>query len=119
MEVAEASFSEIISPPGTQFVIPVWQRLYSWGQKECNDLWEDLGHLYQRTQEGSPAEHFLGPIVLKTIEEKVGRSTKRLVIDGKQRLTTLLVVCAKSTLFCIWFVQESLERWKLRHRDVA
>ncbi len=94
MQVAEVNFNGVISPAGTQFVIPNWQRLYSWEEKEWNDLWEDLVNLYEKVSQGQSVEHFLGPIVVKTLEEKVGEITKRMVIDGQQRLTTLLVVCA-------------------------
>ena len=94
MEVAETSFNDIISPHGTQFVIPIWQRLYSWEDKEWNDLWEDLMNLYERVSRGESVEHFLGSIVVKTVEEKVGKITRRILIDGQQRLTTLLLICA-------------------------
>ena len=94
MEVAETSFNDIISPHGTQFVIPIWQRLYSWEEKEWDDLWEDLMNLYERICKGESAEHFLGSIVVKTVEEKVGKITRRILIDGQQRLMTLLLICA-------------------------
>ncbi len=94
MQVAEVNFNGVISPAGTQFVIPNWQRLYSWEEKEWNDLWEDLVNLYEKVSQGQQVEHFLGPIVVKTLEEKVGEITRRMVIDGQQRLTTLLVICA-------------------------
>jgi uncharacterized protein with ParB-like and HNH nuclease domain len=94
MDVTEASFNDIISPSGIQYVIPVWQRLYSWGDKEWTDLWEDIDLLCERIKKGESAQHFLGPMVVKTVEEKVGEITRRLVIDGQQRITTLLVICA-------------------------
>lgn len=94
MDVAEASFNEIISQARTQFVVPIWQRMYSWESKEWIDLKEDLLNLYEKLQKGESAEHFMGSIVVKTIEEKVGEITRRVLIDGQQRLTTLLLVCA-------------------------
>jgi uncharacterized protein with ParB-like and HNH nuclease domain len=94
MDVGESSFNEIISQARTQFIVPVWQRLYSWDQKEWTDLWQDLLNLYDRLHTGEPAEHFMGAIVVKTIEEKVGEITRRILIDGQQRLTTLLLICA-------------------------
>ncbi len=94
MQLADVSFNDVISPGGTQFVIPIWQRLYSWGSKEWSDVWEDLMILYQKRQKGEVAEHFLGSIVVKTVEEKVGEMTRRILIDGQQRLTTLLLICA-------------------------
>ncbi|MEM2129609.1 MAG: DUF262 domain-containing protein [Candidatus Bathyarchaeia archaeon] len=94
MDVAEASFNEIISQARTQFVVPIWQRMYSWEKKEWIDLLDDLLNLYEKLQKKEQAEHFMGSIVVKTVEEKVGEITRRVLIDGQQRLTTLLLLCA-------------------------
>lgn len=83
-----------MSPSRIQFVIPIWQRTYSWEWDQWQDLWEDLMDLYERLRKGESANHFLGPIVLKTVEEKVGKITRRVIIDGQQRLATLLLLCA-------------------------
>jgi uncharacterized protein with ParB-like and HNH nuclease domain len=93
-DVTEATFNEIITPSRIQFVIPIWQRTYSWERQQWRDLWEDLMELYEKLAKGESAQHFLGPIVLKTYEQKVGRITRWVIIDGQQRLTTLLVICA-------------------------
>jgi len=93
-DVAEVTFNEIISQAKIQFVIPIWQRTYAWEWDQWRDLWEDLMFLYEKRSKGQPAQHFLGPIVVKTVEEKVGEITRRIIIDGQQRLTTLLLLCA-------------------------
>jgi len=93
-DVAEATFNAIISQSRIQFVIPIWQRLYSWEQEHWEDLWEDLMYQYEKLQKGEAVVHFLGPIVVKTVEEKVGQITRRMLIDGQQRMTTLLLICA-------------------------
>lgn len=93
-DVAEVPFSDVISSFRTQFVVPVWQRLYAWNSKEWTDLWEDIWAIYQKQERGETAEHFLGPVVLKTVEEKIGEITRRIIIDGQQRLTTLLLLLA-------------------------
>jgi uncharacterized protein with ParB-like and HNH nuclease domain len=93
-DVTEATFNEIITPSRIQFVIPIWQRTYSWERQQWRDLWDDLMELYEKLSNGESAQHFLGPIVLKTFEQKVGRITRWVIIDGQQRLTTLLVICA-------------------------
>lgn len=93
-DVAEVPFSDVVSSFRTQFVIPVWQRLYAWDAKEWADLWEDLWAVYEKQAKGEPAEHFLGPVVLKTVEEKIGEITRRIIIDGQQRLTTLILLLA-------------------------
>jgi uncharacterized protein with ParB-like and HNH nuclease domain len=93
-DVTETTFNAIISPSRIQFVIPIWQRTYSWEPEQWKDLWEDLMDLNEKLLKDESAQHFMGPIVLKTVEEKVGEITRRVIIDGQQRLTTLLLLCA-------------------------
>lgn len=50
--------------------------------------------LNEKLRKGESAQHFMGPIVLKTQEQKVGGITQLVLIDGQQRLTTLLLICA-------------------------
>lgn len=93
-DVTEATFNEIITPARIQFIIPIWQRTYSWESQQWKDLWEDLLDVYEKLQKGETAQHFMGPVVLKTQEQKIGGITRWVIIDGQQRLTTLLLVCA-------------------------
>jgi hypothetical protein len=73
-----------------QFVIPIYQRTYSWTEKECRQLWDDV------RRAGRSAHipvHFLGSVVY--VEETLSTNTSRspqLVIDGQQRLTSLFAV---------------------------
>src|SRR5437867_2740773 len=83
-----------MSQAGIQFVVPIWQRLYSWENKQWVDLWEDLINMYDGLVRGQSIEHFMGPIVVKTAEDRVGQMAKRILIDGQQRLTTLIVLCS-------------------------
>lgn len=93
-DVTEATFNDIITPSRIQFIIPIWQRTYSWELQQWKDLWEDLMDLYEKLCKGESAQHFMGPIVLKTLEQKIGGITRWVIIDGQQRLTTLLLICA-------------------------
>ena len=68
--------------------------MYAWERKEWTDLWEDIWAVYEKQAKGEAAEHFLGPVVLKTLEEKVGEITRWIIIDGQQRVTTLLLILA-------------------------
>jgi uncharacterized protein with ParB-like and HNH nuclease domain/predicted transport protein len=73
-----------------QFVIPIYQRTYSWTERECRQLWEDI--LRTGSNDGISA-HFTGSIVY--IEEglyQVSRNSPLLVIDGQQRLTTVMLL---------------------------
>ena len=70
-----------------QFVIPIYQRTYSWTEKQCEQLWEDIVQVSKNTT--IPA-HFIGSIVY--IEKglyQVSAVPQLRVIDGQQRLTTL------------------------------
>lgn len=71
-----------------QYIIPVYQRLYSWDEQQCSRLWSDIVAMQKEDKQG----HFLGSIVC--IAEKVAPTgvQKYMVIDGQQRLTTLTLV---------------------------
>ena len=95
MDVNEVSFNALVSQSGIQFVVPIWQRLYSWYTEEWEDLWNDIMDLYKKAhEENVRGEHFLGPIVVKSLEWKVGAMQRLTLIDGQQRLATLLLLCA-------------------------
>ena len=74
------------------FLIPVYQRQYDWEERECSRLWEDLfsfafskGDNFDKDND----EYFLGPIVTFP-RDKNGKIQE--VIDGHQRLITLLLL---------------------------
>ena len=74
-----------------QFLIPIYQRTYSWTEKQCEQLWNDI----ISATTGNPPSHFLGSIVY--VEEglyQVSDVQQLLVIDGQQRLTTLTILFA-------------------------
>ncbi|MGI9344848.1 MAG: DUF262 domain-containing protein, partial [Gammaproteobacteria bacterium] len=73
-----------------QFMIPIYQRTYSWTQSQCQQLWDDL--LRAGENEAIQA-HFIGSIVY--IEDglyHVSSQTSLLVIDGQQRLTSVSLI---------------------------
>ena len=73
-----------------QFVIPIYQRTYSWTERECWQLWEDI---LRTGRNDSISAHFVGSIVY--IEQGLYQVTSQspmLVIDGQQRLTTLTLI---------------------------
>lgn len=75
-----------------QFVIPIYQRTYSWSLEQCQQLWDDIVRVTEH--EEIPA-HFLGSIIY--IERglyQVSAVPELLVIDGQQRLTTLSIFLA-------------------------
>ena len=72
------------------FDIPLYQRSYAWERKNLEDLWDDLYYLDDSKQ------HYFGTVLLKDSGKtaEVGAMTfERLdVIDGQQRLTTILIL---------------------------
>jgi uncharacterized protein with ParB-like and HNH nuclease domain/predicted transport protein len=72
-----------------QFIVPIFQRDYSWGTKQCLVLWNDIIRV------GSNPDikaHFLGSVVYVAAEENTADLTRWLLIDGQQRLTTLTLI---------------------------
>ena len=70
-----------------QFIIPIYQRTYSWTDKQCRQLWDDV---LRAGSSDTIALHFVGSIVY--IEQglsQVSHQAPLLVIDGQQRLTTV------------------------------
>lgn len=75
-----------------QFVIPIYQRTYSWTEKECRQLWDDI---VRTGSNEAVSAHFVGSIVY--IEQGLSQVVKQsplLVIDGQQRLTTVTLLIA-------------------------
>jgi uncharacterized protein with ParB-like and HNH nuclease domain len=75
-----------------QFIIPIYQRTYSWRNKECKKLWDDILSVAQNDEVPT---HFLGSIVYASKGVyQVASLPQLLVIDGQQRLTTLFLLLA-------------------------
>jgi hypothetical protein len=66
-----------------QYRVPPYQRPYAWEAAQIDDFWNDISSV------GAPG-HFLGPMVL----HNPGSDEFRTVIDGQQRITTLLLLLA-------------------------
>ena len=77
---------------GLSYRVPQFQRDYSWGPDEWDDLWHDLVELF--SEEPEPA-HYLGYLVLQSTDNRTFD-----IIDGQQRMTTLslLMLAAVSHL---------------------
>jgi len=88
MQAKETKLQDIIE--GTkQYVIPLFQRTYSWTSKEWEVLWKDLVELCDME---NPRTHFIGSIVnMPTVSVPEGVA-KYLLIDGQQRLTTIFIL---------------------------
>lgn len=95
MESTVAPMLNFLQPP-QQFSIPIFQRRYSWTEKDCQQLLDDILHVGGNDEIDS---HFLGSIVYITKEvAPIGSVPKFLVIDGQQRLTTLSLLLSALSL---------------------
>ncbi len=91
MKATSANFLTIIKGP-KQFVIPIYQRTYSWQIAQCNKLFNDILRI---SKDPSVPGHFIGSVVyFQESIHTVSDVPKLLVIDGQQRLTTVSLMIA-------------------------
>ena len=91
LNVDQKTVKELFENKKSDFLIPDYQRPYAWGENECLTLWEDIFSFAFPDNDkdkfnSSNDEYFLGPIV--TFKNDDG---KMEIIDGQQRLTTLML----------------------------
>ena len=93
-----------------QYVVPSYQRNYVWTQAEqWEPLWDDLMALTERIRAGSSQHaHFLGTIITRQLDAPSGYINPWSVVDGQQRLTTLLILIAAAR---VTFGQHGLDRY--------
>lgn len=91
LNIDQKSVKTLFSDKKADFLIPDYQRPYAWEEKECQTLWDDLFAFALPEEDSdkfnSDEEYFLGPIV--TFKNEDG---KMEIIDGQQRLTTLMLL---------------------------
>lgn len=72
------------------FEVPVYQRNYSWEEKQCDDLWNDL--LYLKNGK----KHYFGTILIKKSDKLKQHGLKDFeifeLIDGQQRMATIIMI---------------------------
>ena len=87
MQAINNPFMEIING-NKQFIIPVFQRDFSWTQEQCEQLWRDV------TRESGEVQnsHFMGSIVYIAADLAGAAFASWLLIDGQQRMTTLTIL---------------------------
>ena len=78
-----------------QSVVPLFQRPYTWRQREWRTLWDDIVAFYGRETVDPGSTHFMGAIVTMPARSVPVGVIKFLLIDGQQRLTTIaILLCA-------------------------
>ncbi len=89
MEVDDSNIFDILNGK-KQFLIPAYQRIYSWTIEQCDRLWKDIVDMQKEGKEG----HFVGSIVNIAEKTKATGVSKYTIIDGQQRITTLTLLLA-------------------------
>ena len=91
LNIDQQTILRLFSDKKSDFLIPDYQRPYAWGEQECQTLWDDIFSFAipenDATKFNNDDEYFLGPIV--TFKNNDG---KLEIIDGQQRLTTLMLL---------------------------
>ena len=92
LNIDQQTIKELFSNKKSDFLIPDYQRPYAWGETECQTLWDDIFSFAFPENDYSlfnsdEDEYFLGPIVTFKNEKN-----KLEIIDGQQRLTTLMLL---------------------------
>ena len=87
MQTEKTVFLDLLGMPATRFVIPAYQRLYSWRERQCRELWLDL-HRAARAD----ATHFIGTLLYSHEDPDADGRQRLAVIDGQQRLTTMTLL---------------------------
>ena len=91
LNVDQKTIMLLFSDKKSDFLIPDYQRPYAWEEGQCQTLWDDIfsfaipDNNYENFNKDE--EYFLGSIV--TFENE---NNKKEVIDGQQRLTTLMLL---------------------------
>ena len=86
MKANEKTILRFLESSDTKFIIPIYQRKYSWGIEENKKLYDDLISVIKTKS----SFHFFGSIV--SIYNDTGRDREYLIIDGQQRITSISLI---------------------------
>lgn len=79
---------DLLNNNKTLFRIPVYQRNYDWSEEHCKRLFDDI----ERIINGKTQKHFLGSMVYISSNNIEGLLHNYIIIDGQQRLTTIMLL---------------------------
>ncbi|WP_328335511.1 MULTISPECIES: GmrSD restriction endonuclease domain-containing protein [unclassified Streptomyces] len=95
MRAEESHFADLVQGRAQQFQVPLYQRTYSWTDKQLAQLWGDILDQAELVDADATAStHFLGSVVLAPSPQNEATFPRWLVVDGQQRLTTLSLALA-------------------------
>lgn len=94
-----SNFSSVVGN-NRRFVVPRFQRDYSWDVEQWDDLWQDILTMIEEHD-----EHYMGYLVLQTEDEKT-----YYIIDGQQRFTTIILLILAAIKNIERFVEAEVEK---------
>ena len=86
---------------GMRYHVPRFQRDYSWGEDEWDDLWQDITILFS---ENDDSVHYMGYLVLQSSDNKMFD-----IIDGQQRITTISIIILSGLYFIKKLIDDGIE----------
>lgn len=89
MQITQRPLVDVLVEPGARYVIPVFQRVYSWNARQCQEL---LGDILRAGRTDEP--HFMGLLLFAPDADAHGTLRQVNVIDGQQRMTTMMLLMA-------------------------
>lgn len=125
MRAVETSILKFITGSEKAFVIPPFQRNYSWEEKECCELFDDIIFSCETKK-----SHYLGNITYYEGEKSGASFSEYILVDGQQRITTILILlCAirdlmdeekkKASLNSQYLINEHSENYRIRLKQTA
>lgn len=88
MKAQDLQFTQLLEG-SKQFIIPIFQRTYSWEREHCEQLWKDILRVGGNPDLNS---HFIGSAVYIPEQDTSAAISRWLVIDGQQRITTMTLL---------------------------
>lgn len=107
MDARKANIYKFLSGD-KQYIIPVYQRIYSWKIEECKRLWFDIVDMQKKNKNG----HFVGSIVSIAENDSPSDMSKFTIIDGQQRITTLMLLLLALRDYAFIHREEKSINWK-------
>lgn len=104
MQTKQIRMIEALDDPGVRYIVPVYQRVYSWAQPHCEALLRDS---MAASMEGRP--HFVGTVLYR-VADGAGSVREHTLIDGQQRLATLALL-ARALCNCMHERGQEVPEW--------
>ena len=94
MDVTQRGFLDLLGSDDVRFIIPAYQRVYSWNENQCEELWLDVLRAARADR-----SHFLGTVIYAREGVDEAGNERFMVIDGQQRITTVSLLILALTRY--------------------